>query len=135
MSSIPGHGSYNPCVCMYSVLYSKVYSNNDQEGSTKIINFMAPRAGILVVGRGHIAKMTNKFFVKIVYFMTPTGWESYARAWLYVIIANMYYLLLYQYTAHWRDYNATFLCNCWFFFILWWDSWYANMKCNCKLHE
>ena len=26
-----------------------------KEGSTKIVNFMTPRAGVLVLGRGHIA--------------------------------------------------------------------------------
>ena len=37
-----------------------------KEGSTKIVNFMTPRAGVLVLGRGHIShivKMHN-FFLK-----------------------------------------------------------------------
>ena len=49
---------------MYIVIMTK-------EGSTKIVNFMNPRAGLLVLGRGHISD-----------------------------IVKMYYLLLYQYTAH-----------------------------------
>ena len=43
-----------------------------KEGSTKIINFMTPGAGVLVLGRGHISH----------------------------IIVNMYYPLLYQYIQH-----------------------------------
>ena len=45
-----------------------------KEGSTKIINFMTPRAGVQMLGLA-----------------------------IKVIIVNMYmfYLLLYQYTAHW----------------------------------
>ena len=42
-----------------------------KEGSTQIVNFMTPGAGVLILGRDHI---------------------SY--------IVNMYYLLLYQLTAH-----------------------------------
>ena len=47
---------------------------------------------------------------------------------------NMHYHILYQHTAHWiativlRDYNAAFLCNSWFLFILWWGCWYVNMS-------
>ena len=42
-----------------------------KEGSTKIVNFMTRKAGSLMLG-----------------------------VVIYVIIVNMYYLLLYQYTAH-----------------------------------
>ena len=42
-----------------------------KEESTKIVNFMTPGTGVLVLGRGHISD-----------------------------IVKMYYLLLYQYTAH-----------------------------------
>ena len=42
-----------------------------KEGYTQIINFMTPGAGVLMLGRGNISR-----------------------------IVNMYYLLLYQYTAH-----------------------------------
>ena len=42
-----------------------------KEGSTQIVQFMTPGAGILMLGRGHISH-----------------------------IVNMYYLLLYQYTAY-----------------------------------
>ena len=30
-----------------------------QEGSTKIINFMSPGAGVLVLGRGHISHFSK----------------------------------------------------------------------------
>ena len=30
----------------------------------------------------------------------------------------MYFLLLYQYTSHWLHYDAAFLYNCWFLFII-----------------
>ena len=43
-----------------------------KEVSTKIVNFMTPRAGVLMIERGHISHY----------------------------IVNMYYLLLYQYTKH-----------------------------------
>ena len=36
----------------------------------------------------------------------------------------MYYLLLYQYTAHWRDNDTAFRYHRWFSFILWWGCWY-----------
>ena len=44
-----------------------------KEESTKIVNFMSPSAGVLILG---------------------------VAIYVYVIIVNMYYLLLYQYTAH-----------------------------------
>ena len=55
-----------------------------KEGSTQIVHFMTPGAGILMLGRGHISHMVN-----------------------------MYYLLLYQDTAHLiaivlRDYDTAF---------------------------
>ena len=45
----------------------------------------------------------------------------------------MYYLLLYQCTAHWsllylRDKDAAYLFDCWFSFILWWGCWYTNKE-------
>ena len=43
-----------------------------KKGSTQIVHFMTPGAGILMLGHGHISH-----------------------------IVNMYYILLYQYTAHW----------------------------------
>ena len=57
-----------------------------KEGSTKIVNFMTSRAGVLMLG-----------------------------VVIYVIIVNMYYLLLYQYTTHCmiaivlKDYGAAYL--------------------------
>ena len=49
-----------------------------KEASTKIVNFMTPSAGVLVVWRGHIShlfKMLN--FIKIYFFLPcidPTNW-------------------------------------------------------------
>ena len=31
-----------------------------------------------------------------------------------------------------REHNAVFLCHCWFLFIQWWDSWYANISTSEK---
>ena len=53
-----------------------------KEGSTKVINFMTPGAGLLVLGRGHIVKicirqityigmMTKERSTKILNIMTP----------------------------------------------------------------
>ena len=60
------------------LLYSQAYIRQIKyiimmikEASTKIVNFMTPRAGVLLLGRGHISH-----------------------------IVKMHYLLLYQYTAH-----------------------------------
>ena len=44
-----------------------------KEGSTKIVNFMTPRAGVLVLGHGHTSHLVNMHYM---------------------------YLLLPQYTAH-----------------------------------
>ena len=33
-----------------------------KEGSTKIVNFMTPRAGILVLGRGHISHIVKMHY-------------------------------------------------------------------------
>ena len=71
-----------------------------KEGSTKIINFMTPGVGLLVLGRGHIIytvklykpgiDQTNKCLVmmtkegstKFVIY-DPRGRGSFARAWPY----------------------------------------------------
>ena len=42
-----------------------------KEGTTQIVNFMTPEAGVLMLGHAHMSH-----------------------------VVNMYYLLLYQYTAH-----------------------------------
>ena len=91
--------------------------------STKIVNFMTPRAGVLVLGRGH-----RSHTVKKQYFLKNR--LHYFRAWIrktkYVvmvakqgstkskisspplghghmnhILVNMHYLLLFRYTVHW----------------------------------
>ena len=33
-----------------------------KEGSTKIVNFMIPRAGVLVLGRGHISHIVKMYY-------------------------------------------------------------------------
>ena len=52
------------------LLYSQAYNRQTKyvvimtmEGSTKIVNFMTPRAGVLVLGRGHLSHI-----VKVHYF-------------------------------------------------------------------
>ena len=98
-----------------------------KEGSTKIIIFMTPGAGILLLGCGHISiqsKCINCFFENLLLYsyaqirqtigykvmMTKEGSTqppnprvrvSDVRAWPYKShIMNMYNHLLYQYTAH-----------------------------------
>ena len=59
-----------------------------KEMSTKIVNYMTPSAGVLVSRRDHIVEM-------------PYFFSSSRLQWgLWIIIVNMHYLLLYQYTAH-----------------------------------
>ena len=41
-----------------------------KEGSTKIVNFMTPGAGVLVLGRGHISHIVKIILFKI-FFSTP----------------------------------------------------------------
>ena len=56
-----------------------------KEGSTKIINFMTPGAGVLVLGRGHISHI-----VKMRYFFKNL--LLYSGAWFrqnkYIVIMN-----------------------------------------------
>ena len=80
-----------------------------KEGPTKIVNFMTPRAGILVVGCGHISHivkihysfenlfysqawnrqtkykviMTKEGFTQIINFMTPRAGVIAKWEWLY----------------------------------------------------
>ena len=57
-----------------------------KEGSTKIINFMTPWAGVLMLGRGHISHIVN------------------LHSTLSIKITLIAILL--------GDYNATYLCHC-----------------------
>ena len=83
-----------------------------KEGSTKIVTFMTLGSGVLVQGVAicpvkiffstprhrhtkYIVMLTKEGSTKIVNFMTPR-----AGGLMLGIIVNMYYLLLYQYTAH-----------------------------------
>ena len=74
--------------------------------SIKIVNFITPGAGVLVLGCGHI-----RHIVKIHYFFKN---------------------LLYSYAIVLRDYDVAFLYQCWFSFILWWGCWYTNMSPSVK---
>ena len=47
---------------------NQVLSNDDHgsPGSTKIVNFMTPRAGVLVPGRGHVSHIEKMhYFFKL----------------------------------------------------------------------
>ena len=48
-----------------------LYSNDDLKGSSKIVNFISPEAGVLILGHGHVSHYSENA-----------------------------YLLLYQYKAH-----------------------------------
>ena len=41
---------------------NQVCSTDDQDGSTKIVNFMTPGAGVLVQGRGHISHIVKMYY-------------------------------------------------------------------------
>ena len=86
-----------------------------KDGSTKIVNFMTPGAGVLVLVCGHTSNIVkiNYFFkrsfsllsqalnrqTKYIVMMTKEGSTKIVN-FIYVIIMNMYYLLLYEYTSH-----------------------------------
>ena len=42
-----------------------------QVGSTKIVNFMNPGAGVLVLGRGHISYIMKMHYLLKIFFSTP----------------------------------------------------------------
>ena len=42
-----------------------------KEGSTKIVNFMTPRAGVLVLGRGHISHIVKYIISLKIFFSIP----------------------------------------------------------------
>ena len=42
-----------------------------KEGSTKIVNFMTPGAGVLVLGRGHISHIVKMHYFFKIFFSTP----------------------------------------------------------------
>ena len=45
------------------ILLSKYIVMMTKEGSSKIVNFMTPGAGVLVIGRGHISHNENALFL------------------------------------------------------------------------
>ena len=73
-----------------------------KEGSAKTVNFISSAARGLMLGRGYIC--------------------------LYCDYALFYTLSIALVAIVLREYNAAFLCHCWFLFILWLASWYANMS-------
>ena len=75
-----------------------------KEGSTKIVNFMTPGAGVLVLGRGHISHFSE-------YVVSST----------LSIYSTLIAIVL-------RDNDAAFRYHSWFSFILWWGCWYTNMS-------
>ena len=74
-----GHGHTSHIVKMHSffdipLLYSGAWFRQNKcivlmtkEGSTKIVNFITPGAGVFVSGRGHIVKMQYFFNNLLVY--------------------------------------------------------------------
>ena len=81
---------------MYTVMMTK-------EGSTKIVNFMPPGAGVLVLGHGHISHI-----VKMHYFFKNL---LYSRAWIRqkMFIVMTKELRVYQ-NSKFHDYRARILC-------------------------
>ena len=59
-----------------------------KEASTKIVNFMTPGAGVLMLGCGHISH-----------------YSEYALSSTLSIYSTLIAIVL-------RDYNTAFLCNC-----------------------
>ena len=74
-----GHGSDKLSICV--VMMTK-------EGSTKIISFITPGAGVLVLGRGHISH-----------------YSEYALSSTLSIYSTLIAIVL-------RDCDADFLCHC-----------------------
>ena len=78
-----------------------------KERFTIIVNFMTPGAGVLVLGRCHAGQE-----VKLHYFFKNRLLysQAYIKQTMYIVmvtkegstenVVNMYYLPLYQYTAH-----------------------------------
>ena len=84
-----------------------------KEGATKIVNFMTPGLGVLVLGRGHISHIVKLYYffknillysqaqirqTKYIVMMPKEGRTKIV--YFICIIVNMYYLLLYQYISH-----------------------------------
>ena len=103
-----------------------------KEVSSKIMNFMTPGTGVFMLGHGHISHIVklHYFFnnlllysqayikqTKCIVMMTKEGYNKIVN-FIQVIAVKMYFLLLYQYTSHWLDYDAAFLYNCWFLFLM-----------------
>ena len=65
-----------------------------KEESTKIVNFMTPGAGVLVLGHGYIIPI-----VKMHYFFKKS-FSVLSKALIRVIIVNIYYFLVHQHTSH-----------------------------------
>ena len=66
------------------------------EGYVKIVNFITPGGGVLMLERGHMCHHSK---------YAPSSTLSIYSTLIAVVL---------------RDYNAAFQCHCWFWFILWW---------------
>ena len=75
-----------------------------KEGSTKIVNFMTSRPGVLMLGVGHISH-----------------YSEYVLSSTLSIYSTLIAIVL-------RNYDAAFRYHSWFSFILWWGCWYTNMS-------
>ena len=82
-----------------------------KEGSTKIVNFMTPGAGVLVLGCGHISQRVkmNYFFKNLLPGIDQTNQvcsnddqgRVYQNCKFHISHYSEYdFLLLYQYTSH-----------------------------------
>ena len=76
--------------------------------------------------------MTNEWFSKIVTIMTPkTGLLMLGRlykslSWICIIFLSINKQHI---DCYWlSEYDAAYLFDCWFSFILWWDCWYTNIS-------
>ena len=82
-----------------------------KEGSTKTVNFLTPSAELDVIGRCHVRYIGE-------YAISST-------LWIYTIFIVIVL----------SDYNAAFLCHCWFLFILIWACCYANRTPTDKVSD
>ena len=85
-----------------------------KEKSTKVVNFMTPGAGVLVLWHGHIVEI-QYFVSKIVNFINPgDGFLCKGVAILVIIVyMDIFYSTIYNTLVIivLGDYDAAFLCN------------------------
>ena len=71
-----------------------------KEGSTKIVNFMTPGAGVLMLGHGHISHI-----VKMHYFFLKSALFPSIDQTNLIFIYFMMWLLICKYEPFWREVN------------------------------